>query len=93
MKRVGHYDLMGLNGCCLKSETKGRERRGIGIMQVLSTTFNNTTNNTITINKRLNCKIISVKFNIMSAFFAHQSSFVRKYSILAEVCLDVKRLF
>jgi len=29
----------------------------------------------------------------MSAFFAHQSSFVRKYSILAEVCFDVKRLF
>ena len=29
----------------------------------------------------------------MSAFFAHQNSFARKYSILAEVCLDVKRLF
>lgn len=34
-----------------------------------------------------------MNFNIMSAFFAHQSSFVRKNSNLAEVCFDVKRLF
>lgn len=47
---AGHYDLMGLNGRCLKSETKGREGCGIGIMQALNTTFNNTMNNTITIN-------------------------------------------
>lgn len=29
----------------------------------------------------------------MSAFFAHQKPFARKYSILGEVCFDVKRLF
>ena len=29
----------------------------------------------------------------MRPFFAHQNPLARKYSILAEVCFDVKRLF
>ena len=32
-----------------------------------------------------NCKILSKKFNIMSAFFVTEFPLARKYSILAEV--------
>lgn len=37
------------------------------------------------------CTIFSQIFNIMSAFFAHQSSTRRKKAILARVCFDAKR--
>ena len=46
-------------------------------------------------NKKLlalfSCKIFSLFFNIMSAFFAHQSPRRHKKSILARVCFDAKR--
>ena len=37
------------------------------------------------------CTIFGLFFNIMSAFFAHQSPTRRKKSILARVCFDAKR--
>ena len=37
------------------------------------------------------CTIFSLIFNIMSAFFVHQSPTRRKKSILARICFDAKR--
>jgi hypothetical protein len=37
------------------------------------------------------CTIFGLFFNIMGAFFAHQSPTRRKKSILARVCFDAKR--
>ena len=37
------------------------------------------------------CTIFRLIFNIMNAFFAHQSPTRRKKSILARVCFDAKR--
>lgn len=37
------------------------------------------------------CTIFGLFFNIMSAFFAHQSSTRRKKAILARGCFDAKR--
>ena len=37
------------------------------------------------------CNLLSTFFNTMSGFFATNLPLVRKYSILAEVCLGVKR--